>query len=371
MDGNNNFEDIIKNVFSNVLKDYEKSGKPIFKDGKERTPEEAEKEISEMQSKIINFSRKNEEAEKQKILYNIDEIIEKIDKEMPPLPMIRLIPKPEKTGIYDSKIGGIPYLPQGFEYPTGKGEYEGIPLKLLVQLNFEKLPHIENFPEKGILQIFCSSDDDEETFGLIFKGFDYGVKQDGFRVIYHETIETDPGKVMRPEDMPEIKIREYAFPFKGEYSLKAEVDESIPTADDVYFNDLLMKYCGEKCGRKLENFLDIKNAGFGDVFDKVVTDRRKNCCCIGGYPCFEQDDPRYYYKNNGEDLRVMLFQLPSICFTKEGKAIFEGDKRVPYMETDIENEILWGDMGIGNFFISLENLKNRDFSRVLYEWSCG
>ena len=87
MDGNNNFEDIIKNVFSNVLKDYEKSGKPIFKDGKERTPEEAEKEISEMQSKIINFSRKNEEAENQKILYNIDEIIEKIDKEMPPLPM--------------------------------------------------------------------------------------------------------------------------------------------------------------------------------------------------------------------------------------------------------------------------------------------
>ena len=33
-------------------------------------------------------------------------------------------------------------------------------------------------------------------------------------------------------------------------------------------------------------------------------------------------------------------------------------------------EILWGDMGIANFFIKNENLKRLDFSDILYEWSC-
>ena len=33
-------------------------------------------------------------------------------------------------------------------------------------------------------------------------------------------------------------------------------------------------------------------------------------------------------------------------------------------------EILWGDMGIANFFIRAEDLLRRDFSRVLYNWDC-
>ena len=32
--------------------------------------------------------------------------------------------------------------------------------------------------------------------------------------------------------------------------------------------------------------------------------------------------------------------------------------------------IMWGDVGICNFFISPEALKRRDFSRVLYNWDC-
>ena len=50
------------------------------------------------------------------------------------------------------------------------------------------------------------------------------------------------------------------------------------------------------------------------------------------------------------------------------------------MEADIPNillfqldtveDIMWGDSGVGNFFIREEDLKNRDFTRVLYNWDC-
>jgi len=32
---------------------------------------------------------------------------------------------------------------------------------------------------------------------------------------------------------------------------------------------------------------------------------------------------------------------------------------------------MWGDCGVGNFFINIEDLKNLDFSDVLYNWDCG
>ena len=54
------------------------------------------------------------------------------------------------------------------EYPKVlEGNFEGRPLKLLAQLNFEKLPHLEGFPKKGILQFFAGCDDDD-VYGINF-----------------------------------------------------------------------------------------------------------------------------------------------------------------------------------------------------------
>ncbi|MFP3813195.1 DUF1963 domain-containing protein, partial [Bacillus sp. SIMBA_005] len=66
---------------------------------------------------------------------------------------------------------------------------------------------------------------------------------------------------------------------------------------------------------------------------------------IGGYPFFTQDDPRAYGDYN--DSTTLLLQIDS-----------EGD------------HILWGDCGVGNFFITEEELKNKDFSQVVYNWDC-
>jgi len=34
-------------------------------------------------------------------------------------------------------------------------------------------------------------------------------------------------------------------------------------------------------------------------------------------------------------------------------------------------EMMWGDDGCAHFFISLEDLKNRNFDNVIFSWECG
>ena len=68
---------------------------------------------------------------------------------------------------------------------------------------------------------------------------------------------------------------------------------------------------------------------------------------IGGYPFFTQTDPRDE-DDEYEEYEVLLFQ----------------------MDSDTEADIMWGDMGVANFFIKEKDLRNLDFSDVLYNWDC-
>jgi uncharacterized protein YwqG len=68
---------------------------------------------------------------------------------------------------------------------------------------------------------------------------------------------------------------------------------------------------------------------------------------LSGYPYFTQSDPRGDKKNIQD--YILLFQLDT---------------------DDAENDIMWGDSGVGNFFIHPEDLKKRDFSKVFYNWDC-
>ena len=69
---------------------------------------------------------------------------------------------------------------------------------------------------------------------------------------------------------------------------------------------------------------------------------------IGGYPGFSQEDPRDIAAEDDHD--VLLLQIDT---------------------DDIgEREIMWGDSGVANFFISREHLKQRNFQDVIYTWDC-
>lgn len=70
---------------------------------------------------------------------------------------------------------------------------------------------------------------------------------------------------------------------------------------------------------------------------------------IGGYhDSFQSHDPRPKCES---DPYTLLFQMDS-----------DGNDAI---------DIMWGDGGVGNFFIQESALKKLDFSNVIYEWDCG
>lgn len=69
---------------------------------------------------------------------------------------------------------------------------------------------------------------------------------------------------------------------------------------------------------------------------------------------FTQEDPRENMdEEEAEKYDTVLLQLDSNDGSVNGEDYF-----------------MWGDMGIGNFFINSDALKNLDFSDVLYNWDC-
>lgn len=329
----------------------------IFKDGKSHSSEEIINMLDGEMRKLADAQNDEFEREKQERAqaandgkkYDIDEIIARIDNELPPKPMLRLNPKrTENLSVFENKLGGVPYLPKDFPYPVGKsGQYEGKPLRLLAQLNFEKLPHIPNFPEKGILQFFGCDSGEDMVFGM---DYDDLAVQNGFRVIYHENILTDESLLISANDLPEFSEEYGAFPFDGEFLLEAEEpSECAATIHDAFFWDKLMRYCSEKAGCELKYIGAVEDAGFG-ILEFLWEERSNECSCIGGYPFFTQDDPRFADAYKRFD--TLLLQINS------------------FYDRETCDEIMWGDMGVGSFFIPLEKLKNGDFSEVMFTWDC-
>ncbi|MFW5719670.1 MAG: DUF1963 domain-containing protein [Candidatus Dojkabacteria bacterium] len=68
---------------------------------------------------------------------------------------------------------------------------------------------------------------------------------------------------------------------------------------------------------------------------------------LGGYASFTQEDPRKYTPAIRDE--ILFLQLAS----------------------DPELGLMWGDVGIANFFITTTNLENQEFTRLLYNWDCS
>ena len=256
----------------------------------------------------------------------MEEILKKIDKIIKPQPCLNFDIKKQETTVFDSKLGGTPYWPNGKDYPT---DSHGKNLFLLAQLNFDKLPHIPNFPKKGILQFFISDDD---LYGM---NWDDNTVQEDYRVIYHENISDEI-----EEYKPEYDKNSF-LPFEDEYLLVPKEPSEMPI--DAY--DF----------RWSEAFNEVSDTLMGDLeeedFDKCYNRTDRATVYIGGYPIFVQYDPREAEKSY-MDCDVVLFQCDSYVNKKEGI------------------NILWGDMGIGVFMIPLKNLMALDFSKVLYYYDC-
>lgn len=258
-------------------------------------------------------------------------------KEKTILPCIELSATREDTTPFDSKLGGMPYIPKGFEYPYNTNEKsEKKPLKLLAQLNFGKLPNIEGFPEKGILQFYIAYEEDSDTYGADFSN---PTAQKGFRVVYHENVIEDYNAL---GDMPVIEENpDYPFPFEGEFMLTGIKTTDSMGFDDYRFSDEFIKVYNSYMSPEISSLSELDES----VLDLVSESTSNAGNIIGGYADFTQYDPRDCSELL-EKYTVTLLQIDSI------------------------DGVMWGDSGIANFFIKPEALKKCDFSDILYNWDC-
>lgn len=244
----------------------------------------------------------------------------------------------EELKLTDSKLGGYPYWDINKEYPVAS---DGTPLILLAQINFAQAELNDDLlPDEGLLQFFISEGD---VYGM---NFDDNTLQDTFRVVYHERI--DDGMTLENVQAWGVKSNgnldhgEALFPFFGQY--KMEFDWSTDTINascqdfDHILKDALLDVYGVVTEKTMWRYFSR------DEYDYLAEQFGNGGHRMMGYPYFTQTDPR---DNPDGEFNVLLLQIDS-----------EG------------SDILWGDGGIANFFINEEKLKERDFSRVIYNWDC-
>lgn len=253
----------------------------------------------------------------------------------------------EEATVFNSKIGGMPYLPLTMEYPKIEDE----PLRFFIQINFEEMPEFENFPNKGILQIFLEND--EFMYGL-----GDTIEENRIKIIYHKDIIKDENLLHKNLDNLKFNnnIFLFDFPFYDEIGMR-----------DIYFQKKLVGKISKSYPdftsryKELEGFFDycykqIENY-FKETEEEYITKE-----LVEDY----FDNIRYLHKEF-KATTIKLGGYPTFC-QDEFEEIFENKIVLLNSESDDFN-ITWGSFGIANFFITEEDLKNLDFSKVIYNWN--
>lgn len=250
-----------------------------------------------------------------------------------------VIQKDKRPNIFDSKFGGVPYWDLSKAYPTDK---KGNKLMLLAQINFDKADVDNRLPQAGMLQFFIAHDDD--LYGCDFDNPDV---QDMFRVVYHDKINYEVSEEeVKALDLPPF-TDDYLTPLCIECAVDIVKCEAYIDLCDYRFEDLQNEILKEKFGISDDEASDLWECIYDCLSENKISSQGHR---IFGYPFFTQSDPRDY----NEDLKcydTLLFQMDSE--TIDGKYY-----------------TLWGDCGVGNFFINHKDLENKDFSKVLYNWDC-
>lgn len=242
--------------------------------------------------------------------------------------------------IFDSKVGGLPYWDPAKTYPTASN---GKKMYLLAQINFDQDKAESPLPQSGMLQFFIGG---EEMYGL---DFDHPTEQKDWRIVYHEKIDA---------------------------SVTAEAVEAmgIPSNnDDEGVDSPVFRSCVFRLAKKetwltpdnWERFDELTLEVAKDLFGETDAESAKEVFGEDQYALLEEE---YFYNENSHllghpyftqaDIRERGWRYDTLLFQLDSETV------------DEEDIVMWGDMGVGNFFINGEDLKRLDFSNVLYNWDC-
>ena len=243
--------------------------------------------------------------------------------------------------IFDSKVGGLPYWDPAKTYPT---DSNGKKMYLLAQINFDQDKAESPLPQSGMLQFFIGG---EEMYGL---DFDHPTEQKDWRIVYHEKVDAS----VTAETVEAMGIPSYNGDDEGVDSpvfrscvFRLVKKETWLTPDNwERFDELTLEVAEDLFG---ETDAESADEVFGEDQYALLEEEyfySENSHLLG-HPYFTQADIR----ERGWRYDTLLFQLDSECCE----------------EQDI---VMWGDSGVGNFFINAEDLKRLDFSNVVYNWDC-
>jgi hypothetical protein len=246
----------------------------------------------------------------------------------------------DNLGVFSSKFGGIPYIANDDSIPVDSDNNQ---LALLTQINCGELPENKLYPEVGLLQFWIARN---SNFGLDNK--------DSYCVKYIEKIDETVSEVniLEKYDILDEDNNEEYSPFKRKntsFSLTFEKGLSTITSTDCRFEDIALKTIQDLFPDEQINDLydDLEN----DIYSTLFKSFEGVQHAIGAYPTFTQWDPRNPDDTDVYD--VMLLQIESMRSSDSN-----------------ENEIMWGDSGVANFFIDSEKLERLDFNHVLFNWDC-
>ena len=263
--------------------------------------------------------------------------------------MIKISLSDDKPNLFQSKFGGVPYLPKNVEIPKNKKNEQ---LTLLAQINIEELPKNNIYPMKeGILQFWILNDD--------VLGLDYDTHLgNGFKVVYYKEIDKGVTEEEVLEKYNPYKDEDSYFPIEREFSLSFKLTDGYFSDSNDDFREIVdreMKKFHIENKEKYKEILKVYNdkeyLSYWDIWDILEEDKEIGGKLfeaghkIGGFPNFTQSDIRKI-----GDYEILLLQIDS-----------EGTEK---------NEIMWGDCGIANFFIREKDLKELNFDKVIYNWDC-
>ena len=219
----------------------------------------------------------------------------------------------ETLSLKQSKFPGQPYLPVDIVYPKSK---DGTHMIMLAQINFAETPELENYPTQGILQLFVSP---QEWYDM-----------KDYQILFHEDTEKKYQTIFSflttdlYEESPIYCEHKLAFKKETQYGGREDFRFQMDFNGKDYFDfqETLPKHQQEE----MDNLFYI-------IGHK-----------IGGYEYFTQSDPRNYNENSKND--VLLFQI------------------------DTDDGIMFGDCGVANVFININDLKNKKFDKVYFNWDC-
>jgi len=237
----------------------------------------------------------------EKILEIIDEYKKKTKKECYSIEYLDSEPN-----ILDDKIGGIPYLPIGEEYPT---DIDGNPMSLLFQINLKNV-ELVNFPNKGILEFFISSN--ENAIDL----FDFEYENYSTIKYFNEGLEYQTSIVEIKNlfiDTP-IKIQLRKNSMSMPYNMR-----------DKNTVNLLLDIIEEKYNIQLRYPMEITNQLEIDYYT-LIDEIEKECrftSSVGGYPRFINEPDISYDIKQDECLLFICSNLErNLCFGPDAGSVY-------------------------------------------------